>query len=199
MDAADLKELQLQLQELINKGFVRPSHSSWGAPILFVRKKDRSLRLWIDYWGLNQVTIKNKYPLPRIDDLLDQLVEAAVFSKIDLRSGYHQLKIKKEDVPKTVFQTRYGHYEFLVMSFGLTNAPAAIMDIITTVFADCIDKFVIVSIDDILVYLRTNENHVRHLEMILQSLREQKLYTKFLKYELWMEKVGFLIHMVSKL
>ena len=127
MAPAELRELKTQLQELVDKGFIQPSISPWGAPVLFVRKKDGTLRLCIDYRQLNRVTIKNRYPLPRIDDLFDQLRGACVFSKIDLRSGYYQLKIKSEDVPKTAFRTRYGHYEFHVMPFGLTNAPAAFM------------------------------------------------------------------------
>ena len=150
MAPAELKELKTQLQELLDKGFIRPSHSPWGAPVLFVKKADGSLRLCIDYRGLNQVTIKNRYPFPRIDDLFDQLAGAQIFSKIDLRSGYHQLKVRGEDIPKTAFRTRYGHYEFLVMSFGLTNAPAAFMDLMNRVFEAFLDKFVIVFIDDIL-------------------------------------------------
>ena len=139
MSLSELKELKVQMQELLDKGFIRPSASPWGAPVLFVKKKDGSLRLCIDYRQLNQVTIKNKYPLPRIDDLFDQLQGAFVFSKIDLRTGYHQLKIKKEDVPKTAFRTRYGHYEFTVMPFGLTNAPAAFMDMMNRVFKEFLD------------------------------------------------------------
>ena len=123
-----MKELRTQLDDLLAKGFIRPSSFPWGAPILFVKKKDGSMRLCIDYRELNKVTIKNRYPLPRIDDLFDQLQGASYFSKIDLRSGYHQLKVKDEDVHKTAFRTRYGHYEFLVMPFGLTNAPAAFME-----------------------------------------------------------------------
>ncbi|KAM2977502.1 hypothetical protein FF2_014433 [Malus domestica] len=134
MAPVELRELKIQLQELTDKGFIRPSTSPWGAPVLFVRKKDGTLRLCIDYRKLNQVRIKNRYPLPRIDDLFDQLKGACVFSKIDLRSGYYQLKIKDEDVPKTAFKTRYRHYEFLVMPFGLTNAPAAFMRLINEVF-----------------------------------------------------------------
>ncbi|XP_070667530.1 uncharacterized protein [Malus domestica] len=150
MAPAELRELKIQLQELLDKGFIQPSSSPWGAPVLFVRKKDGTLRLCIDYRQLNWVTIKNRYPLPRVDDLFDQLKGACVFSKIDLRSGYYQLKIKDEDVPKTAFRTRYGHYEFLVMPFGLTNAPAAFMRLMNEVFQQYLDRFVIVFIDDIL-------------------------------------------------
>ena len=156
----ELKELATQLQELLDKGMIRPSVSTWGAPVLFVKKKDGSLRLCIDYRELNKLTIKNKYPLPRIDDLFDQLKDAVYFSKIDLRTGYHQLNIKPEDIPKTAFRTRYGHYKFLVMSFGLTNAPAAFMDLMNRVFKKYLDKCVIVFIDDILVYSKTKEEHV---------------------------------------
>ena len=134
MTPAELKELKAQLQELVDGGFIWLSISPWGAPVLFVKKKDGTWRLCIDYRQLNKVTIRNKYPLPRIDDLFDQLQGAKVFSKIDLRSGYHQLRIKEPDIPKTAFRTRYGHYEFLVMSFGLTNAPVVFMDLMNRVF-----------------------------------------------------------------
>ena len=167
MAPAELRELKLQLQELLDKGFIRPSTSPWGAPVLFVKKKDGTLRLCIDYRGLNKVTIKNKYPLPRIDDLLDQLQGARVFSKIDLRSGYHQLKVKAEDVEKTAFRTRYGHYEFLVMPFGVTNAPAAFMDLMNRVFKPYLDEFVVVFIDDILIYSKSKTEHENHLRLAL--------------------------------
>ena len=147
--SAELTELKIQLHELIDKGFIQPSVFPWGAPVLFVQKKDRTLRLCIDYRQLNWVTIKNCYPLPRIDDLFDQLRGACVFLKIDLRSGYYQLKIRSDDVPKTAFRTRYGHYEFLVMSFGLTNAPTTFMGLMNKVFQQYLDQFVIVFIDDI--------------------------------------------------
>ncbi|XP_019246646.1 PREDICTED: uncharacterized protein LOC109226315, partial [Nicotiana attenuata] len=141
------------------------------------------MRMCIDYRQLNKVTIKNKYPLPRIDDLFDQLQGARVFSKIDLRSGYHQLRIRASDVPKTAFRTLYGHYEFLVMSFGLTNAPAAFMELMNRVFRPYLDMFVIVFIDDILVYSRSQEEHDQHLRMVLQTLRDGQLYAKFSKCE----------------
>ncbi|KAL0545083.1 hypothetical protein IC582_020224 [Cucumis melo] len=198
MAPAELKELKVQLQELLDKGFIRPSVSPWGAPVLFVKKKDGSMHLCIDYRELNKVTVKNRYPLPRIDDLFDQLQGATVFSKIDLRSGYHQLRIKDEDVPKTAFRSRYGHYEFIVMSFGLTNAPAVFMDLMNRVFREFLDTFVIVFIDDILIYSKTEAEHEKHLRMVLQTLRDNKLYAKFSKCEFWLKQVSFLGHVVSK-
>ncbi|KAA0037385.1 ty3-gypsy retrotransposon protein [Cucumis melo var. makuwa] len=198
MVPAELKELKVQLQELLYKGFIRPSVSPWGAPVLFVKKKDGSMRLCIDYRELNKVTVKNRYPLPRIDDLFDQLQGATVFSKIDLRSGYHQLRIKDGDVPKTAFHSRYGHYEFIVMSFGLTNAPAVFMDLMNRVFREFLDTFVIVFIDDILIYFKTEVEHEEHLRMVLQTLRDNKLYAKFSKCEFWLKQVSFLGHVVSK-
>lgn len=143
MAPAELKELKQQLQDLLDKSFIRPSISPLGAPVLFIKKKDGSLRMFIDYRQLNKVTIRNKYPLPHIEDLFDQLQGAAHFSKIDLRSGYHQLWIREEDISKTTFRNRYGHYEFLVMRFGLTNPPAAFMDLMNRVFRPFLDKFVI--------------------------------------------------------
>ncbi|KAG8487764.1 hypothetical protein CXB51_018053 [Gossypium anomalum] len=166
MSPTELNELKIQLQDLLDRGFIRPSISPWGAPVLFVKKKDGSMRLCIDYRQLNKVTIKNKYPLPRIDDLFDQLRGASVFSKIDLRSGYYQLKVKESDVPKTAFRTRYGHYEFLVMPFGLTNAPAAFMDLMNRIFQPYLDQFVVVFIDDILVYSKSESKHDRHIRII---------------------------------
>jgi hypothetical protein len=176
MAPAELEELKKQLQELMIQGFIRPSVSPWGAPVLFVKKNDGSLQLCIDYLLLNQVTIKNKYPLSRIEDLFDQLQKARVFSKIDLRSGYHQLRIKEGDVSKTAFRTRYGHYEFTVMPFGLTNAPAAFMDLMNRVFRPFLDTFVIVFIDDILVYSESWEQHREHLSIVLEILRRERLF-----------------------
>ncbi|KAL4384851.1 hypothetical protein GQ457_15G012120 [Hibiscus cannabinus] len=197
MAPVELKELKAQLQELQYKGFIRPSSFPWGAPVLFVKKKDGSMRLCVDYRQLNKVTIKNKYPLPRIDDLFDQLKDASVFSKIDLRSGYYQMKVKEADVPKTAFRTRYGHYEFLVMPFGLTNAPAAFMDLMNRVFRPYLDKFVVVFIDDILVYSKSEAEHRDHLRIVLQILQDNQLYAKLTKCEFWLSQVSFLGHVVS--
>jgi hypothetical protein len=168
MTPKELAELKVQLNELMDKGFIHSSSSPWGCPALFVKKKDQSLRLCVDYRPLNAITIKNKYPLSRIDILFDQLAGAKVFSKLDLRSGYHQIKIRPEDVPKTPFSTRYGLYEYLVMSFGLTNAPTHFMYLMNSVFMSELDKFVVVFIDDILVYSKNEEEHEQHLWIILQ-------------------------------
>ncbi|GJV01351.1 putative reverse transcriptase domain-containing protein [Tanacetum coccineum] len=175
---SEMQELSNQLQELTNRGFIRPSTSPWGAPVLFVKKKDGSFRMCIDYRELNKLTIKNRYPLPRIDDLFDQLQGSSVYSKIDLRSGYHQLRVRERDIPKTAFRTRYGHYEFQVMPFGLTNAPAVFMDLMNRVCKPYLDKFVIVFIDDILIYSGNKEEHASHLRIILELLRKEKLYAK---------------------
>ncbi|CAA0818854.1 Uncharacterized mitochondrial protein AtMg00860, partial [Striga hermonthica] len=197
MAPKELQELKTQIQELLNFGFIRPSLSLWGAPVLFVKKKDGSMRMCIDYRELNALTVKNKYPLPRIEDLFDQLRGASVFSKIDLRSGYHQLKIRESDISKTAFRTRYGHYEFVVMPFGLSNAPAVFMDLMNRVFHPFLDQFVIVFIDDILVYSRSIDQHKEHLRIVLETLRREKLYAKFLKCEFWLDRVAFLGHIVT--
>ena len=197
MAPVELQELKAQLKDLEAKGFIRPSVSPWGAPVLFVKKKDGSLRLCTDYREINKGTIKNKYPLPRIDDLFDQLQGSKIFSKIDLQSGYHQLKIKASDIPKTAFRTRYGHYEYLVMPFGLTNAPAAFMDLMNRVFKPYLDQFIVVFIDDILIYSKTKEEHFEHLRIVLQTLREHKLYAKLKKCDFWMDQVPFLGHVIS--
>ncbi|GJT84048.1 putative reverse transcriptase domain-containing protein [Tanacetum coccineum] len=179
------------------KGFIRPSSSPWGAPVLFVKKKDGSFRMCIDYRELNKLTVKNRYPLPRIDDLFDQLQGSQFFSKIDLRSGYHQLRVHEDDIPKTVFRTRYGHFEFTVMPFGLTNAPAVFMDLMNRVCRPYLDKFVIVFIDDILIYSKTREEHVEHLRLVLGLLKKEKLYAKFSKCEFWLREVQFLGHVIN--
>jgi hypothetical protein len=183
MSRPELVELKKQIDELSEKGYIRPTTSPWAAPVLFVEKKDGTRRMCIDYRALNEVTIKNKYPLPRIEDLFDQLRGASVFSKIDLRSGYHQLRIRPSDIPKIVFVTKYGLYEFTIMSFGLTNAPAFFMNLMNSVFMDYLDKFVVVFIDDILIYSQSEEEHVDHLKMVLQRLREHQLYAKLSKWE----------------
>nr|GFA93497.1 putative reverse transcriptase domain-containing protein [Tanacetum cinerariifolium] len=165
---SELKELSNQLKELSEKGFIRLISSPWGAPVLFVKKKDGSFRMCIDYRELNKLTVKNRYPLPRIDDLFDQLQGSSVYSKIDLRSGYHQL------CPITAFRTRFGHFEFQVMLFGLTNAPAVFMDLMNRVCKPHLDKFVIVFIDDILIYSKNKEDHEKHLKTIMELLKNEK-------------------------
>jgi hypothetical protein len=151
----------------------------------------------VDYRKLNKVTIKNKYPLPKIEDLFDQLNGARVFSKIDLRIGYHQLKVRESDIPKTAFTTRYGLFKYTMMSFGLTNAPAYFMNLMNKVFMKFLNKFVVVFIDDILVYSKTEEEHIEHLRLVLGTLREHQLYAKFSKCEFWLKEVGFLGHVIS--
>ncbi|GJV43339.1 putative reverse transcriptase domain-containing protein [Tanacetum coccineum] len=175
-------ELSDQLQELADRGFIQPSTSPWGAPVLFVKKKDGSFKMCIDYWELNKLTIKNRYPLPMIDDLFNQLQGLSVYSKIDLRSGYHQLRVRDKDIPKTAFKTRYEHYEFQVMPFGLTNAHAVFMDLMNRVYKPYLDKFVTMFIDDILIYSRNKEEHANHLRIILELLKKEKLYAKFSKF-----------------
>ncbi|GJY89405.1 putative reverse transcriptase domain-containing protein [Tanacetum coccineum] len=191
------QELSDQLQELADRGFIRPSTSPWGAPVLFVKKKDGSSRMCIDYRELNKLTVKNRYPLPRIDDLFDQLQGLSVYSKIDLRSGYHQLRVRDEDIPKTAFRTRYGHYEFQVMPFGLTNAPAVFMDLMNRVCKPYLDTFLIVFLDDILIYSRNKEEHADHLRIILELLKKEKLYAKFSKCDFWISIVQFLGHVID--
>jgi hypothetical protein len=172
MPINELVELKKQIAELQSNGFIRPSSSPWGAPVLFV-----------EYRSSNEVTLKNKYPLLRIEDLFDQMKGASVFSKIDLRSRYHQLKIRELDIPKTAFHTRYGLYEYTVMSFGLTNAPSYFMYLMNKVFMEYLDKFVVVFIDDILIFSKTEEEHEKHLRMILEKFRSNRLYAKFSKCE----------------
>jgi hypothetical protein len=163
-----------------------------------VEKKDGTKRMCIDYRALNEVTIKNKYPLPRIEDLFDQLRGSSVFSKIDLRSGYHQLRIRPSDIPKTTFITKYGLYEFMVMSFGLTNAPAYFMYLMNSVFMDYLDKFIVVFIDDILVYSQNEQEHEEHLRKVLQRLRYCQLYAKLSKCEFWINEFLFLGHIINR-
>ncbi|WVZ97903.1 hypothetical protein U9M48_043405 [Paspalum notatum var. saurae] len=188
----ELKELKTQLQEQLDKGFIRPSSSPWGCPALFVEKKDQGgKRLCVDYRPLNAVTVKNKYPLPHIDILFDQLGGATVFSKIDLRSGYHQIKVREEDIPKTTFSTRS------FTSILLTNAPAFFMYLMNSVFMNELDKFMVVFIDDILVYSKNEKEQEEHLQIVLSRLREHKLYAKFSKCAFWLKEVAFLGHILS--
>jgi hypothetical protein len=193
----EMAELNKQLDELLAKGFIRPSVSPYGAPILFVKKKSGELRMCVDYRMLNKATVKNKYALPRIDDLFDQLCGAKVFSKIDLRSGYHQIRIKEQDVHKTAFRTRYGHYEFRVLPFGLTNAPATFMRLMNDIMRPLLDKCVVVFLDDILVYSRNHREHQQHLRRVLNILRENRLHAKLNKCEFGKTSVEFLGHVLS--
>jgi hypothetical protein len=191
-------ELKRQLDDLLAKGFIRPSRSPWASPVLFVEKKDKSKRLCVDYRALNQVTIKNKYPLPCIEVLFEQLRGAQVFSKIDLNSGYLQLRIREEDIEKTAFCTRYGHYEFIVMSFGLTNAPAAFMEAMNRMLHEFLDNFVVVFLDDILIYSKTEAEHEHHLRLVLGALRKNQFYGKLKKCAFWLSEVAFLGHVINQ-
>ncbi|GJS33006.1 hypothetical protein Tco_0531388 [Tanacetum coccineum] len=191
-------EFQIDLiPGLTDRGFIRPSTSPWGAPVLFVKKKDGSFRMCTDYRELNKRTVKNRYPLPRIDDLFNQLQGLSVYSKIDLRSGYHQLRVTDEDIPKIAFRTRYGHYEFHVMPFGLTNMPAVFMDLINRVCKPYLDKFVILLIYYILIYSCNKEEHTNHQRIILELLKKEKLYAKFSKCDFWIRIVQFLRHLID--
>ncbi|GKD13580.1 putative reverse transcriptase domain-containing protein [Tanacetum coccineum] len=191
-------EFQIDLvPELHDKGFIRPSSSPWGAPVLFVKKKYGYFRMCIDCRELNKLTVKNRYPILRIDDLFNQLQGSSVYSKIDLKSGYHQLKVRDEDIPKTAFRTRYGHYEFQVMPFGLTNAPAIFIDLMNRVCKPFLDKFVIIFIDDILIYSKSEEEHAEHLKLFLKLLKKEELYAEFSKCEFWLSKVQFLGHVID--
>ncbi|GJY41668.1 putative reverse transcriptase domain-containing protein [Tanacetum coccineum] len=194
---SEMKELSKQLKELSDKGFIRPISSPWGGPVLFVKKTDGSFRMCIDYRELNKLTVKNRYPLSRIDDLFDQLQGLSVYSKIDLWSGYHQLRVREEDIPKTAFRTRYGHYDFQVVPFGLTNAPAVFIDLMNRVCKPYLDKFVIVFIDDILIYSKNKQEYEGHLKLILELLKKEELYAKFSKCEFWIPNIQFLGHVID--
>jgi hypothetical protein len=197
MPPNELAELKTQLQDLLEKGFIRPSSSPWGCPTIFVKKRIKHFECASTTDPLNEVTIKNKYPLPRIDILFDQLTRARVFSKIDFRLGYHHIRIRPEDIPKTAFTTRYGLFEYLVMSIGLTNAPAHFTYLMNSVFMPELDKFVVVFIDDILIYSKNEEEHATHLRIVLTRFREHQLYAKFSKCAFWLEEIQFLGHVLS--
>ena len=194
----ELVELKKQLEELVKAGFIRPSKSPFGAPILFVKKKDGTMRMCVDYRALNNITIKNSYPLPRVDELFDRLQGARYFSKIDLRSGYHQIRIAEGDVAKTAFRTRYGHFEFMVLPFGLTNAPGTFMHLMHETFRSYLDDFVLVFLDDILIYSKTLEEHELHVRKVLETLAKAKLYAKESKCEFFKTEVEFLGHLVGR-
>jgi len=194
MAPPELEDMKKQLTSLLEKGYIRPNSSPWGCPALFVTMKDHNLRMVIDYLPLNARTIKNKYPLSRIDILFDQLNGAKFFSKINLRLWYHQIRIREGDIPKTMFSTRYGS---IVMSFGLTNALAYFIYLMNSIFLEELDVFVIIFIDDILVYSKTEEDHMKHLKIVLWKLRDRKLYAKFSKCEFWLTEVSFLGHILS--
>jgi hypothetical protein len=198
MPPNELKELKEQIKVLLDKGFIRLISSPWGCLALFLKTKDDSLRMCVDYRPLNEVIIENKYPLPRIDILFDQLSGACYFSKIDLRLANHQIKIRKEDIPKMAFSTRYDLYEFTVMLFCLTNAQAYFMYLMNSIFVEELDVFVVIFIDDILIYSKTQEDHAHHIHIVLQKLREHHLYAKFSKCEFWLEEVSFLGHILYK-
>lgn len=192
------EELNKQIQDLLRKGFIRPSHSNWGSVVVFVAMSDGSLRLCVDYRDLNKQTLKNKYPLPRIDDLFDQLSGARFFSKMDLASGFHQLRIAEDCIHLTSFRGPDTFYEWLVMPFGLTNAPAYFVDLMTRVFREVLNKFVLVFIDDILIYSKTEEEHAEHLRIALEILRRNVFKAKISKCHFWKKEVKFLGHIVSE-
>ena len=197
MSYPELDELRKQLDELLANGHIQPSKSPYGAPVLFVKKKDGALRLCTDYRALNNITLKNRFPLPRVDELLDRLQGACYFSKIDLRSGYYQVPIAPADVPKTAFRTRYGHFEYLVMPFGLTNAPATFMSLMHQVFSHLLDNCVVIFLDDILIYSRTLEDHLLHLKQVLDTLRQNQLFGKLSKCSFCLPETHFLGFIVS--
>jgi hypothetical protein len=197
MSPRELEEVKTQLTHLLEMGFIQPSKSPFGAPIIFVPKKNGKLRLCVDYRALNKITIKNRYPLPRIDELMDRLQGASVFSKLDLQSGYWQIRIKEEDIPKTAFRTRYGHYEWRVLPFGLTNAPATFQALMNRVLHPFLDQFVVVYLDDILVFSRAPEEHLNHLEQVLTALEKHELYVGMDKCGFGLAEVDFLGHVVS--
>ena len=197
MSQDELTELKRQLTDLLDRQLIRPSTSPYGAPVLFVRKKDGSLRLCIDYRALNNISVKNSYPLPRVDNMLDRLHGSTIFSKIDLRQGYHQIRVKDPDIEKTAFRTRYGHFEFTVVPFGLTNAPATFQRLMHDIFRLHLDSFVIIYLDDILVYSRTVEEHRHHLSAVLAILRQHKLYANVKKCHFAEPQVDFCGHIIS--
>jgi hypothetical protein len=193
----ELQELKRQLNELLERGYIRQNKSPFGAPVLFISKKDGKFRMCIDYRALNKITIKKNYPLLRVDDLLDRLAGAKVFSRIDLKSGYYQIRIAEEDIEKTACRTRYGSYEFVVMPFGLCNAPATFTTLMNSMFHHKSDDFVVVYIDDILIFSKSKEEHAKHLKIVLKKLRDNKLYANLEKSEFELVEIEFLGHVLN--
>jgi len=197
MSPLELQEVQRQLEEYLDRGWIRPSSSPFGAPILFARKKDGSLTMCVDYRALNELTIKNRYSLLRIDELLDQLHGAKLFTALDLWSGYHQVRIHPADIPKTAFRTRYGHFEFTVLPFSLTNAPATFMGCMNDVLRPFLDKFVVVYLDDILIYSKTECEHLDHVRAVLEALKRHRLHVKLKKCVFVHASISFLGFLVT--
>ncbi len=197
LSPVELQEVKAQVEHLLKKGHIKPSSSPFGAPILFVGKKDGGLRMCIDYTALNKQTVKNKFPLPRIDDLLDKLQGARYFTSLDLQSGYHQINQDPEENPKTAFSTPIGHYEFTVLPFGLTNALATFQNVMNDMFSDMIDDFTVIYLDDILVYSNTKEEHTMHVRQVVQRLRERKYYVRLHKCTFFQLEVPYLGHVVG--
>lgn len=197
MISTELMEIEARLQETLAKGLIRPSVSPWGEPIIFVKNKDGTLHVCIEYHMLIKEIIKNKYPLPPIDVFFDKICCALVFSKIDLKSRYHQLRLKDEDIHKIDFKTRYVHYEFMILSFGLMNTPTAFMDLMNNVFRDCLDRFVLVFLNEILIYSNNEEDHYQHLHLVLQHLREHKLHGNLFQFTFFQKEVQSLEHIIS--
>ena len=198
MSPTELAEMRKWLTELLDAGYIQPSKAPYGAPILFQKKQDGSLRMCVDYRALNKVTVKYKYPVPLIQDLFDKLTKAVYFTKLDLGSGYWQVRIAKGDEPKTTCVTRYGSYEFLVMPFGLTNASATFCNLMNDVFYEYVDHFAVVYLDDIVIYSESLEDHLEHLRKVLSKLREHQLFVKKEKCEFAQQEILFLGHKVSK-
>ncbi|CAI7769555.1 unnamed protein product, partial [Closterium sp. NIES-54] len=197
LSPAEYEEAKQQIEEYLRKGWIEPSASPYGAPILFVNKKGGGLRMCVDYRALNKITVKNRYPLPRIEDLFDRLQGAQWFSALDLAQGYHQLRITEEDVPKTAFRTPFGHFQWRVLSFGLTNAPASFQRAMNDVFREAIGQFVLVYLDDILVYSKTEEEHTQHLKWVLGKLREHKFFARLWKCHFYKRELEYLGHLVG--
>jgi hypothetical protein len=193
----ELEEVKRQVEDLLRKGMIRPSSSPWAAPILFVGKKDGSLRMVIDYRGLNAQTVKNRYPLPRIDDLIDSLGGSTVYSSIDLQQGYNQIRIRAEDIPQTAFRTPLGHYEYVVLPFGLTNAPATFQAVMNRILEPFIGRFVVVYLDDILIHSQSREEHVRHLEQVFEVLRRERFHAKASKCHWAQTELEYLGHIIN--